>query len=220
MVLDPVTRQAILPVESDVPSGATHLAWSPDSRQMAIGFKNGEIRVFEFANGKLQPALAPRAGKSPVRTLGFSADNKSLLAVFERGDVARVYRRSSFIDPNTGEERFTGWNSISIGYKEGRETITVGDISADGRRVVTGTESGKITIWNTETTNKEADPATADLSLSQVDQRELLELNELHKSPVSFVKFFKNRNNDNQIDIVSAELGGTNQLVIWKSNGK
>ena len=261
VVIDPKTGNLVSSIESpaDIDAEPTAIAWSAkDNSQVAIGFANGAIRIWNVAdNGFELDAVQPVAEFGTIKSLSFAEGNGSLLAVLEErkkgkeeGDsvdlskYAVVYQKRAPVEKaieegepgnekdEPGDEKGELgidvaekeiWSPVVIGYPGGESHIVAGHISADGTRVVTGDNTGHLTLWRTDlltAVKGGEEKPDMDLIKEQVKQRELLELHD-YPSPVRFARFFNNPNNENLVDIISADEGGVNETVneleIWKT---
>lgn len=132
------------------------LAFSGDDSQVAGGFEDGTVRIWDTASGALTAILKGHAGK--VSLLQFAPDGKTVLTGAQDG-TARLW------DAKTGQElhRLTsketlqpdttlkGWNDLSDGYYQ-ESDVGKGIFSPDGKWIATGAGSwGKTHIWNTAT---------------------------------------------------------------------
>ena len=151
---------------------------------------------------------------------------KAIQGASDSSEYAVVYQRRAPIEKNDKGDEIKGqeiWTPVVIGYPDRDSHIVTGHISADGTRVVTGSDTGHLTIWRTDLLEAikggEEKPDFAEIK-EQVKQRELLEVNN-YSSSVRFARFFENAGNDNLVDIISADKGGVNEFVneleIWKT---
>ncbi len=207
--VDPLTGKTLFEVDAKIDGSPSAVAWSKDSNQFSIGFDGGEIRVLNVnQDGAVLSNEHPKSGTTAVRDLAYSEDSSALLAIFNDAQTARIYRQDDI-----GE----AWNWLEIGFSNDQRKIVAGDISEDGNRVITGADTGQLTLWNTKWTELQQDPASPEGDLQQVEQRELLDLVEGYSSEVRFVRFFKDLNNKSQIDVVAAARGEPNPSI-WKTN--
>jgi len=115
---------------------ATSLCVSLDSKLLAYGCGNGEVRLFTFKTGRSQGAMSfPDVDRSDdsVRGLSFTADS-SLLAVRSGGRIA-VYAlaeesQAAQLEPNE---------------------ITSMAFTPDGKRLLTGGSDELVRVWDTAT---------------------------------------------------------------------
>ena len=91
------------------------------------------------------------------------------------------------------------------------QAIVAADISADGNRIVSGSNTGQITIWNSQAHEQ---TSTNEVHFA-AGERELLSLPKLHQSPISVVRFVEERKGKT---IYSAERNsGKNEFISWPS---
>ena len=72
------------------------------------------------------------------------------------------------------------WISVSLAYADG-DPIDLAEITADGRRVVSGSKGGRVTVWAADSEVSVTTPSP---------ERELYELHD-HDAAVRFIEFFK-----------------------------
>ena len=177
---------------------ASSVGWHSTSLQIAIGFESGKI---EFWNCKDNaPKLIDRRqiSNSPISEIRFAESSPSLVAVSKSTGQASVLHQND-----------RGIQQIVLRHRDGQQ-IATGDISSDGRRIITGTDKGRMTVWNSENLTLQNSKAKINS-----DERELLNLQNIHQSSVQFARFLTS---PDQTDIVSAESGdGNNQYLIWKT---
>ncbi len=221
LVIAPSTGKVILDVAAqprDSEARPTAVAWSQDQQQLAVGFNNGELRIVNLSDGKMSvdEAQQPVKTDASIKSLAFAEASNSLFVILEdagNGYNGRVYHY---------DVKANNWFPVSIGYPVGDQTIEVGHLSPNGNRVVTGSNTGQLTFWNT--TKFEIVDATQSgaVDKQQVEQRELLDLYK-YPSEARFVKFFANPKNNGRLDIISADKGGVsemsvNEMEIWKTD--
>ncbi|MEM7782277.1 MAG: protein kinase [Planctomycetota bacterium] len=143
----------------------TTVAWMSDSQTLALGFSNGRI---SFLQGDQVVASKIEAAETPITQLRYSEDGSSL--VFVQDGIANVVRKE--------DDR---WIQVVLQFGSGDE-IRTADVSADGNRAVTGSASGRVVLWNTE--SKQGSAETADST-----ERELLTVNRNFQSSVREVRF-------------------------------
>lgn len=90
-------------------AGVIHLAFSPDGKTLAVGYANGEIRLYRTSDGAQQRAIQAHTGW--VMSLSFSWDGRYLLSDSESFDPnTRVYNASSGALVATLSEE--SWNPV------------------------------------------------------------------------------------------------------------
>lgn len=134
---DDLTSEAI---ESEFE--VTAAAWTDDSKSWAIGNSRGEI----FRDGEKIYPLKPNAGfDGPVNGIQFAGDRKSMVIV--QGPSGENGSGISFVLREKSEGQ---WDD-SIQFKHAdQDRITCADITADGTRVITGSQRRRVTIWDAE----------------------------------------------------------------------
>ena len=173
------------------------------SNRIAIGNSKGQVEFWNVEAGEpVKSNELISISDSKINDISFSETGNSLVIVSDHGSAYVSHRIDS------------GWGRPIKFTPIDEQRIVASDISKNGRRIVTGTESGRLTIWNSETSSE----ATADGSIAQTpeqdSERELLTLSNQHQSPVRFAKFLTNAKGETQI--VSAESqSGENQFLIW-----
>ncbi|MFK7768038.1 MAG: protein kinase [Mariniblastus sp.] len=178
------------------------VAWSPNSNSFAVGGESGSIELWTFEQGTaVNTGLRLAIGQNQIKQISFSKTGQSLAAVSNNGSAFVSHKLDS------------GWGRpIAITPADGQK-IAACDISDDGQRVIAGTTSGRLTIWNSETSSDATTRNSIDL-LEQSEERELLNLQNQHQSPVKFVKFVTNSKGASQV--VSGEANsGKNEFLIW-----
>ena len=105
------------------------LAFSPDGRMLAVGGRDGDMRVWDRSSGTQGAVLTP--GEEPVGALAFSPDGRTLAVgaggTVELWDVATWSLR----------ER--------LGWHEGRVTCLA--YSPDGARLASGGHDRAVRLW-------------------------------------------------------------------------
>ena len=133
--------------------------------------------------------------KQAISGLAYSQDGSLLVTVADQG-IAILVRAD-------GEQELS-----ETVYGHAEQRISTADISADGNRIVSGSNSGRITIWNSQPQPKN----TNDVQQAS-SEYELLTMPNLHQSPISIVQFVSS---DTGQMILSAERSsGKNEIIAW-----
>jgi WD40 repeat protein len=177
----------------------TAVCWSSDSQQIATGLETGKAVIWDFAGevaGKQllkneELALADAEKSDPVRSIAMDQTASTVLIV--RSGGASVHRKAA-----------DQWNAIELA--QSGETVA-GDISPDGKRAVTATKVGTLTLWNTDEIDNSSRPGGVDLPQREAKERALLDLYQ-HKSEVRFVQFSADGKS-----LISAEAGAAGALI-------
>ena len=120
--------------------------WSSDNETLAIGFKNGQVRVNDVVVFSPDPEDADSSNQS-VKQLNFSDDGQSLVVVQSASDDESA--QGNIANAFTLRKAKQGSWKVSAQFNHpDQDPIQCADISADGSRVVTGSSRGRITIWD------------------------------------------------------------------------
>ena len=226
LFVDPTNRRELAKIPSIQKQSATAICWLNGSDKLAIARSSGIVEIWQIGgsgqgdaqNNTRKIGVLPGPNRA-ITSLSVAADGQTIMSVHGDRGTARVSRLSN-----------DAWHSFEI-QPDGGQQISVGDISADGKRAITGTKSGRLILWNVEfvALEKESDGLTnGDLDKGDKSQsgaqekmfgadREILNLPDTHHSPITIARFHKNRNGETEI--VSAEKnGGENSYVIWKTS--
>ncbi|MFJ9447952.1 trypsin-like peptidase domain-containing protein [Kitasatospora sp. NPDC101235] len=129
------TTRAILTASSTFTEAPLSVAFSPDGHTLAAATYAG-VRLWDIGTGTIRTTLT--AGDNPVRSVAFSPDGKTLAAVETSSvrlwDTGAGTFRTLFSDDKT----FDGIVS-SVSF------------SPDGLTLATGSDSGRVRLWNTAT---------------------------------------------------------------------
>ena len=205
IIIDPVNRQPIFTISPENRSPLTTLKWSQDSRKLAVADAKGTVQLWrqeddsaEFLNFATLAAQPDERG--PVTGLALSQDTTTVMSILGEKGVVRI---DHLVDGKS--------TSFLLQTEDGQKLIH-GDISADGRRVATGSEFGQLTIWNSESLRVDEEPEQQ--SGVSGFEREIMNLRDKHQSAIRFVKFLPRT--DGQSELVSAEEdAGDNNFLIW-----
>ena len=201
IAIDPQSGEELYRIDTTGDSNVLSAALSIDSSQIAIGMESGSVELWEIGVGgetKLQKELD--VDDSPIDHVGFSDNGNSLLALASQSGRTTVLHRN--------QDR---WQQVKLGRIDG-QYIVAADVSADGSRVVTGSQEGRLTIWNSEISKV----AQANEASQTNEERELYNLQNKHQSEISFVKFLLDQSGESKI--VSADVSsGENSYLIWKT---
>jgi WD40 repeat protein len=128
--------------------GSTPLAFSPDSRTLAIGSwskPRSDVRLWDVASGRITAILHPISARDRLVTLAFSPDGSLLV-----GGGGPVHRGSVYVwSPGTPNQ--------PAGRFRTRGTVEESDFTADGSQLLVSTgwdDGGYFVIWDTATQRK------------------------------------------------------------------
>ena len=178
----------------------TTIAWQSDSKSVALGRTTGAIELLDLEpddDVKSDSSILnlKTTIKQAISGLAYSQDGSLLVTVADQG-IAILVRAD-------GEQELS-----ETVYGHAEQRISAADISADGNRIVSGSNSGRITIWNSQPQPKN----TNDVQQAS-SEYELLTMPNLHQSPISIVQFVSS---DTGQMILSAERSsGKNEIIAW-----
>ena len=188
----------------------TSIAWQSDSKAIAIGRSNGSIEVLELnENDFAQSSRFPLKLNTPIEhaisQLAYSQDGALLATITDDGMAVLIRptgtEAKSIQDP-------TGKLSETVYGHSDEHTISAAHISADGNRIVSGSKSGRITIWNSQ-----PQPKTREGMRNASSERELLNMPNLHQSPISIVEFVDGPNGKTVFS--TEQNSGKNDIIAW-----
>ena len=191
----------------------TAIAWQADSQTLAIGRSTGVIEILELNKDNLAKSKSEILNlntpiESVISRLAFAQNGVILATVADQGMAVLI--RTEQKDAEQAQAPTQALNEMVFRYQDER-TMLVADISADGNRVVSGSNTGRITIWNSQLQEQ---TSTEDVFYATAE-RELLSLPNLHQSPISVVRFADERKGKM---IYSAEQdSGKNEFISWPS---
>jgi WD40 repeat protein len=107
------------------------LAFSPDSRRLACGTINSEVKVFDLASGRELVSKVDEDERGWITQVAFSPDGATIAAVGRGTGTVRLFDSSS------------GASLRSFG----RLTMTLA-FMPDGKQIWSGSEDGTIALWN------------------------------------------------------------------------
>ena len=117
-----------------LPATALCIAWTPDSRSIAIGDDGGAVRVYDSANGAATKTVQVGAKDTRVRSIWYTQDGRKL-------GVA------------TGEAKLQLWDAaggkVLLTFPSSAHVVRVRFLK-DGR-MVSSNESGQVDIWDPTT---------------------------------------------------------------------
>ena len=202
IAVDPQTGKERYRIQTESDSNIVSADLSIDSGLIAIGLENGGLEIWEVGSDgetELQTESA-LDDEFPVEHVCFSDNADLLLAVVPQSGVAFVIRKTQ-----------DDWQTIGLGHIDG-QSIVAADISPDGNRVISGSQTGRLTIWNSEVSKVER----ATKAPLRNEERELYSLQNKHQSAISFVKFAPEKSGE--LNIISADVSsGENNYLVWKS---
>jgi len=199
IMLDPETGKTKQTINSTAESNCVSVGWNPNSNQIAIGTESGQVETWSLNDDK-QPTGKIKVTDSPVTEVAIAKDG-SILAIASEKGMAFVLRGQA-----------DDWEQISLGHVDGQQILT-GDISADGKRVITGSASGRLTVWNAELLTL---PEIKFKSQKRSVERELHNLQNKHQSAISIAKFVTNSKGATEVFSADSD-SGENQILIWKT---
>jgi WD40 repeat protein/class 3 adenylate cyclase len=138
------------PITTNPPgSGAQAIAFSPDSKRIAVPGAPGTVGIWEVASGRrIGEPLA--IGSEDVEEAIFAGDGRTLIASDDSGSV-------SLVDLATG--RRIG-SPLSVGDKPAASLA----LSPDGRLLAAASFAGPVFVWNVQTGMPYGSPLVADTS--------------------------------------------------------
>ncbi len=207
-ILDMTTGAFTQKMDPSLTDTVTAAAWSPDGR-LALGHSDGKIEIWrDNVNQDVDAALS----SGPIDQLQFSADGYSMVAVQQldsaNSGVAYVLRENNRPQEPLAPQNAQlaqRWISVRLAHAD-LDPIIAAAISTDGKRVVTGSNRGRVTLWNSD-----SDVGTSGENNSS--ERELLTLHEFLSS-VRFVGFGKNESSVETFETVSPPGSSNNALII------
>ena len=184
----------------------TAIAWQSDSKSVALGRTTGVIELLNLKSGDdAESASSILDLKTPIKQaisrLAYSQDGSLLITVADEG-MAILIR-------NVDEQQIKLAARLSeTVYGHAEQRISAADISADGNRIVSGSSTGEITIWNSQPQPEN----TRDVQQAS-SERELLTMPNLHHSPISIVQFVSG--SDGQMILSAERASGKNEIIAW-----
>ena len=201
IAIDPQTGEERFEIQTESDSNIVAADLSIDSSQIAVGLENGSLEIWSVTtDGETELEDELDLDELPVEHVRFADNADSLLAVVPGSGIAFVLHKTK-----------DKWQTIGLGHID-KQNIVTADISPSGDRVISGSQAGRLTIWNSEVSKTEL---SAKASLRN-EERELYNLQNKHQSEISFVKFVPNQSGE--LNIISADVSsGENNYLIWKS---
>ncbi len=203
LLVAPATQTQLAQLTNQGAAGVSGIAWSADSQYLAIGRTDGSVDLWSRA-GQQQFDQVPGlpADTEPATELSLSDDGSVIMSVLQQAGAARVSRRVG-----------NRWQSLRLRYEDGQPIVT-GDLSGNGDRAATGSDDGRLTIWNTEWLNENL--INTPLAAVKTSDREVMDLQKQHQSRIRFVQFIPGP--DQSALLVSAEQNdGNNSYLIWNT---
>ena len=188
-------------------SVVTAIAWQSDSKAIAIGRSNGSIEVLELnQNNFSQSNSLSLSLNTPIEhaisQLAYSQDGTLLATVADDGIAILIRSTEEAIQNPTAK-----LNETTYGHAD-KHAISAAHISADGNRIASGSNTGRVTIWNSQ-------PQTTNNVPHASSEHELLQMPNLHQSSISVVRFVDSPKGKM---LLSAERNsGKNELIAWPS---
>ena len=188
----------------------TSIAWQSDSKAIAIGRSNGSIEVLELnENDFAQSSSSPLKLNTPIEhaisQLAYSQDGALLATVTDDGMAVLI--RPTGTEAKSIQEPTVKLSETVYGHSD-EHTISAAHLSADGNRIVSGSKSGRITIWNSQ-----PQPKTREGMRNASSERELLNMPNLHQSPISIVEFVDGPNGKTVFS--TEQNSGKNDIIAW-----
>lgn len=116
----------------ETPKTSYAVTWSPDDRYLAVGMRDGTVKVYDFENDmKVVHTLTTNAQKSPVRDVEWTSDDQWILGKYD--EQVRVW------DAATGDLKHV---------LSAPEPIVRIDLHPDDTRVVGITLDGQLIYWD------------------------------------------------------------------------
>ena len=141
------------------PAKVGSVAWSNDGNQLAVGSMQGKVQILNAENFSMAVTVdleeSADPGKPEIQQLKFADDGKSLVVV-QSGQTSVLKEDNA-------------WQvSVTLKHPD-NDPIECADIASDGNRVITGSDRGRITLWDTEVLEKPLIEKTEEVSLPLVD---------------------------------------------------
>ena len=191
----------------------TAIAWQSDSKTIAIGRSTGTIEVVKLNEDNLADSSSTVLKlnapiDSAISQLAYSKNGALLATVADQGMAVLIRPIES--DAANIQDPTATLGEMVFRYSD-EQTILAADISTDGNRIVSGSNTGRITIWNSQS----PDQYPTDEILYSTGERELLSLPNLHQSPISVVRFVSQQ--DSQTIYSAEQDSGKNEFISWPS---
>ena len=201
VAVDPQTGQERYRIQADSDSNILTADLNVDASQIAIGLESGDLEIWQVSpDGETKLQDQHTVAELPIEHVCFANNSKALLAVVPKNGMAFVVQKNQ-----------DQWQVVGLGHIDGPK-ITAADISPDGNRVISGSQSGRLTIWNSEVSKVEQSAKPSERN----EERELYSLQNKHQSEISFVKFVPD--SSGELSIFSADASsGENSYLIWNS---
>ncbi len=126
--------------------GAQSIAFSPDSRRIAVPGEPGRVGIWDVASGRRVNAIV--VGQDTVEEAIFASDGRTLFASDDSGAV-------SILDAATGRR-------LRPPLSVGEEPAAALSLSPNGRLLAVASYEGLVFVWNWKTGEPHGAPLTAD----------------------------------------------------------
>lgn len=126
-------------------SGILSVTFSPDASQLATGAEDGSIRVWNIVSGELVSSPLTNLAGNPILALAWLGEKQL---------VSAAYKSIIFLNPITGSLLYEhinahgSWVRSIAAYRE-------------GGRIATGSEDGRVILWDTDGTPRQLASAHA-----------------------------------------------------------
>ncbi|KAG9128031.1 hypothetical protein FRC07_006145, partial [Ceratobasidium sp. 392] len=129
---------------ADIPTGGIlSLAYSPDGKQIILGFEDQTIQIRDVQNGRLTvPALTGHTGR--VWSVAYSPDGRHVASGCADGSIC-VW------DAQNGK-------SLGLPFQGHTDEVRCVSYSSNGERIVSGSQDCTVRVWDTQTGQIAAGP--------------------------------------------------------------
>ena len=198
--VDPQTGEQRFDIQTESDSNVVAADLNSDSAMVAIGLENGTVEIWKVdSEGNTKLLDQYDLDSLPVEHVCFADKADSLLAVTPKNGTAFVVQKNR-----------DQWQTVELSHTDGQR-IVAADISPDGSRVISGSQAGRLTVWNSEVAKIQETAKSV-----QNEERELYSLQNKHQSEISFLRFVPD--DSGETNIFSSDINsGENSYLIWKS---